>query len=336
MKIDYSQYGQALLLAQLIVEETPRVVVDIGANDGICGSNSRALLESGWQGLLVEPLPRIFEQLRRNSAAFPKVSVIQAACSDHIGSAEISIGRDGELGQMSSLSRDPDLLANLSNTVVEVETVTLPDLIATHHLPDEFGILLVDTEGWDLTIIRTLINTSIRPRIIVTEDFVNTNEAKYALLESLGYQNVGIWASDSFWVHGRASVSIPLQPPVCRFPPQWKPYGALAGTGNCMHDQAASYRNSIAGWAWSEKSGCPEKLEVIIRLGCPQSGEEVHFESWHTPRPDVSEVFQSPNLLFSGFRSYVDLLPGTYEMTVIQQDVDFYLENRVGPVALPF
>jgi hypothetical protein len=55
--VDYLQYGQALILRQLITSDTPRILVEIGAHDGISGSNSRMLLEQGWCGLLVEPLP---------------------------------------------------------------------------------------------------------------------------------------------------------------------------------------------------------------------------------------------------------------------------------------
>src|SRR5215831_897933 len=100
-RIDYSQYGQALLLQQLIADDTPTVLVDIGANDGICGSNSRALIEKGWGGVLLEPLPRPFEKLRLNTRAFPAVTLMRTAVSHDSGQAPLFIGRDGELGQMS-------------------------------------------------------------------------------------------------------------------------------------------------------------------------------------------------------------------------------------------
>lgn len=37
--------------------------IDIGANDGITLSNTRALAELGWRGVLVEPSPSAFERL---------------------------------------------------------------------------------------------------------------------------------------------------------------------------------------------------------------------------------------------------------------------------------
>ena len=103
--IDYSQYGQALIIQQLITPDTPRIVIDIGANDGVAGSNSRTLLEQGWRGVLVEPLPLVYEKLKSNSAGFPNVDVENRACSDSRGTAVLRIGSDGSIGQMSSLSQ---------------------------------------------------------------------------------------------------------------------------------------------------------------------------------------------------------------------------------------
>lgn len=40
--------------------------IDIGANDGVTLSNTRALAESGWCGVLVEPSPKAFARLQAN------------------------------------------------------------------------------------------------------------------------------------------------------------------------------------------------------------------------------------------------------------------------------
>lgn len=126
--VDYSQSGQAVILDELITPDTPRIVVDIGAHDGIEGSNSRALLEQGWRGVLVEPMPAIFPRLRENSAQFSNVSVIMAACAEKSGRATMRIGTDGDEGQMSSLSTHSLLRGNLSERSVEVETISVGDL----------------------------------------------------------------------------------------------------------------------------------------------------------------------------------------------------------------
>lgn len=333
--IDYSQYGQALLLQQLIADEMPRILVDIGAHDGVCGSNSRALLEQGWRGLLVEPLPKVFERLKENSSKFANVSLVHAACSDRTGIASIRVGRDGALGQMSTFSQDPQVVANLSDQVIEVQTATLPSLLETHNIPDNFGVLLVDTEGWDLTVLQGLIHTHARPRIIVTEDLASTDQAKYGLLASLGYQNMGFWGSDSFWSYGAAKTGGGrFEPPVHQLPPSCQPSGNHAGTGRCMLDRSGFYRSSIAGWAWVQLDSPPPE-DVFLVLKSVETGAERIFAAWRNPRPDVAEAFQSEALLFSGFRAYLNVEPGNYQVTVIQQGADYFTSACAGNVTLP-
>jgi hypothetical protein len=75
------------------------------------------------------------------------VSIVEAACSDTAGTADIYLGKDGVMPQMSSLSRHPEILHNVTDAPIEVRTTTLADLVSGHAMPDDFGVLLVDTEG---------------------------------------------------------------------------------------------------------------------------------------------------------------------------------------------
>ena len=40
--------------------------LDVGANDGVTLSNTRALAERGWRGVLIEPSPKAFALLKEN------------------------------------------------------------------------------------------------------------------------------------------------------------------------------------------------------------------------------------------------------------------------------
>ncbi len=332
--VDYSQYGQALLLDQLITNDTPKVLVDVGANDGICGSNSRRLLEQGWYGVLVEPLPTLFAELQVNCCDLPSVRLLQSACSDVSGTSRLRIGRDGEYGQMSSLSSHPSIEGNLGELTTEVPTLTLADLFAAQSIPDDFGLLLVDTEGWDLQVLRGLESTICRPRIVVTEDFGPTNNSKYVLLEQYGYRRVATCASDSFWVNERQSeISLPIQFPISHLPSDWKPFGVCAGNGRVALDETASFENTLAGWAFHCENGPIE--DVVVSFRGVHSQIASFFQAWRTPRRDVADVFHSNNLLMSGFRVHVDLCPATYEISVIQQGAGEFTSASAGQVTLP-
>jgi len=61
----YSQNNEEqLILDQFGLVNNNFVVLDIGANDGKTFSNSRRVIEMGWEGHLIEPSPRAFDKLQ--------------------------------------------------------------------------------------------------------------------------------------------------------------------------------------------------------------------------------------------------------------------------------
>ena len=61
--------------------------IDIGANDGLTLSNTRALAELGWRGVFVEPSPKSFEMLKKNYEGLKGFYFYQVALGDHNGNA---------------------------------------------------------------------------------------------------------------------------------------------------------------------------------------------------------------------------------------------------------
>ena len=330
--VDYSQGGQALVLEQLFTADTPRIVVDIGAHDGISGSNSRALVEQGWFGLLVEPMPSVFSLLQANCAHLQNTKLVQAACSDRNGTARIRLGKDGPEGQLSSLATDPLILENVTNESLEVETITLEELLSRHSIPDDFGVLLVDTEGWDLTVLRGLARMRARPRIIVTEEHPLTNREKYEFLLERKYRFVGTWGSDSLWISESHPADVSsVRMPVMRLTEPWVPSEKHVETGRAVMDENACLRSSIVGWAWTEIDEEPEP-EVAVVLDGVDSAQRYSFRAWRMPRSDVSDHFSSGNLLMSGFRAPIDVPAGTYDVTVLQRGNGVCASNSIGRI----
>lgn len=328
--IDYSQYGQAIILDQLITSDTPPILVDIGAHDGITGSNSRGLLERGWRGVLLEPMPLVYAQLAANTSLLSNVSVLQAACSNADGLASMRFGKDGPFGQMASLSTDSLIQENLGPASITVPTITLQKLFLRYAVPADFGALLVDTEGLDQMVLQGLDQSPSKPRIIVTEEFIVTNAAKYRFLEQQNYRFVGIWGCDSFWVHH----SHPFEPSqfrrtIGRLSGDWRPSGAFAGPGHA-HLDPDDYRFGVAaGWAFVNATEEP-KEEVVLALRDLACGRDYLFPCWRHFRPDVANSLGQKELARSGFRAFVDVPAGEYQATVIQQGASSYTSVVAG------
>lgn len=78
----FSNFGEEQILERLTQELLPdgadRTVVDIGAGDGVRGSNTYALFRAGWHGLGVEADARRASRLARAYKSLPRVEAVHA------------------------------------------------------------------------------------------------------------------------------------------------------------------------------------------------------------------------------------------------------------------
>src|ERR1043166_6529670 len=86
--ISYAQNFEDVLLWRALQHVGRGVYVDIGAQDPIIDSVSRALYEPGWRGVHVEPTAQYAELLRHDR---PDEVVIQAAVSDRSGLMDLYV-----------------------------------------------------------------------------------------------------------------------------------------------------------------------------------------------------------------------------------------------------
>lgn len=178
-------------------------VVQIGANDGVAGDPLvGGFSKTRWSGLLVEPVPHLFEALVERYRNRPGVRVERAAVSTRDGEAPFyqlrrvpgktpewfnllgSLNREMLLKQRSSIPEIDSLLIE-----ERVPTVRLDTLLARHGV-SRIDLLVIDAEGHDWEILRALDFTRFRPLLLMFEyQYLSANDkaAAYALLETQGY-----------------------------------------------------------------------------------------------------------------------------------------------------
>jgi FkbM family methyltransferase len=178
-------------------------VVQIGANDGTAGD---PLLEgfrtTRWSGLLVEPVPHLYEMVVARYRDRPGVKTECAAISSRDGEAPLyrlrSVpGQTPEwFDQLATLDREVLLkhrssIPEIDSLLIEerVPTVRLDTLLARHKV-SRIDLLVIDAEGHDFEILRTLDLARFRPTLLMFEHqhlSENDKEAAYALLKTAGY-----------------------------------------------------------------------------------------------------------------------------------------------------
>ena len=203
--VDLSQAGESTLLRGLLRGDVPRYLVDVGAHDGVTLSNSRPFVLEGWTSLLVEPHPVLFERLRARYDGVDNALVVNKACGPENGVLPLYLGAGGAETGTSTLCTDDNMWFDRTRTEesIDVEVVTLTDLLAEHGFPRDFALLLVDAEGMDYEVLTGLDFERFQPRIVVTEEYIvdpPKHNAKYRLLLDSGYTWITQRGSNTFWV----------------------------------------------------------------------------------------------------------------------------------------
>lgn len=174
--------------------------VQIGANDGIFNDPYRAtILEYRLTGVLVEPLPKVYERLVVNYQGVDTVRFANVAIGATSGELELFrlVDKTGKfnLDDMTSFDRaTSERLRSMYRFDAEIETcrvpcLTLDALVEREQLAD-LSLLFMDIEGGEWEILRTIDFSRIRPAYIQFEH-TNLDEATaqkcYELLDEQGY-----------------------------------------------------------------------------------------------------------------------------------------------------
>jgi FkbM family methyltransferase len=161
--------------------------IQIGSNDGVQQDPLReAIVRSRWRGIMLEPVPYVFERLRNNYEMY----------SDRIALDNVAVGasdglvafyhlqqvHDYEKGgvpqtydAIGSFEREhvlkhgeyiPDITDRLVCT--EVPSLTFESLCTRHRVGD-VDLIHIDAEGYDGEIVRSIDLGRWRPRLLIYE-----------------------------------------------------------------------------------------------------------------------------------------------------------------------
>jgi FkbM family methyltransferase len=187
--------------------DLPHTFIDVGANQK--AEVATPFIEEGWRALLIEPQAYCFERLRERFASAPNVALLRAACGEAAGSARLRHGLDGPGSETATLSDalDPWTSRSISrDSFEEVTLITLTEAIAGHAGFDAVGVLKIDAESWDFSVLKGLDLKRYAPGVIVTEEYLWNHDAalgKHLLLEEAGYVNLGFVGYNTLWAHRR-------------------------------------------------------------------------------------------------------------------------------------
>jgi FkbM family methyltransferase len=159
-----------LLMAYLYSFVPSRFAIDVGADEGRL---SELLLQTGYRVFAFEPCPPIVEKLKAKLGANPEITIFDCALGSEESILPLHLATDEKanpVGDESLYSTfKPHFVREgvVFSARVDVRVRTLSSLVANGDLPKDISLVKIDTEGFDLEVIRGLGET--RPPIVVTE-----------------------------------------------------------------------------------------------------------------------------------------------------------------------
>lgn len=139
--------------------------IDVGAQDPVADSVTKAFYDRGWNGINIEPSQHWYEELRRDR---PRDVNLQLAASDHRGTLHFY-----DIAGTGLSTTQPELVPQGSGvgrevTQYEVECRTLDEICADHGV-ELVHFLKIDVEGAEGAVLNGMPLDRVRPWIIVIE-----------------------------------------------------------------------------------------------------------------------------------------------------------------------
>jgi FkbM family methyltransferase len=164
--------------------------VEIGAGDGVKISNTYLLEKLNWQGIIVDPVNynseniKLRKCIKDNRAVYSKSGlklpfVVVNSIADQAFQAENFSGL---------LDHFRDDFKTLPNKIINVETVSLNDLLNYYNAPNKIDYISIDTEGSEFEIISNFDLDKYDVEIFTIEhNHLNFRKDIIKLLNDRGY-----------------------------------------------------------------------------------------------------------------------------------------------------
>ncbi len=163
-------------LARVKREQGEFFFLQIGANDGFSHDPINAFVSANRvAGIVVEPLPDVFDMLRKTYGKHPQIRKLNVAIHeelDHVTLYRPDPERVGDMSGIASLHQDRHELTSERSGIqandiiaVEVPALSLSALFEQQQV-GHLDLLQIDTEGYDMKILAGLDLERCRPSII--------------------------------------------------------------------------------------------------------------------------------------------------------------------------
>lgn len=178
--VSYGQNNEDVVLWRALGSIRAGFYVDVGANEPVLHSVTKAFYDRGWSGINIEPLP---DDARRLEAERPRDHTVQAAITSAAAeSITIHMFAGTGLSTLDDSLAKRHARSGFSRVDIEVPALSLSDVLEKHQPPNgEIHFLKIDVEGAEADVLASVDLRRWRPWVVVVEATAPlTNEPTHA------------------------------------------------------------------------------------------------------------------------------------------------------------
>jgi FkbM family methyltransferase len=173
--LKYSQRDEQGRILDVFSAEPRGRFLDIGAWNPKTFSNTRALFELGWSGLCIEPSPGPLRDLVKEYG-YSTVQILAGAVALESGIEKLAVTDDSVSGNKKPQWQS---VGGFYGELL-IQHYTIPQILAAF---GAFDFVSIDTEGTSVDLLKELLKTQMRPKLICVEYDNRRDEAVSAARE---------------------------------------------------------------------------------------------------------------------------------------------------------
>lgn len=164
--ISYAQNFEDVMLWRALNHIESGFYIDVGANDPVIDSVTKAFYDKGWTGINIEPLERHIAELKIDR---PKDINLQVGASNIKGQANIVIPQIRGWASLNENLIEKYQQADSSAQLLSIPIITLSEIIQEYASNREIHFLKIDVEGHEKEVIEGVDFEKYRPWILIIE-----------------------------------------------------------------------------------------------------------------------------------------------------------------------